>query len=113
MLLISAHSVSAMNQSQVAVDGELTPEERDCFEWFHKLSAENPSYFKQLSEEDQKTFQQKLRLNDHPDRVRRSRTNAAQAFMAQIMQQGIEARFSEQQVFCVLLKVTKSVHSPK
>jgi hypothetical protein len=119
-LLTTAHHLSAMNQSeapavpqsQIASDEALTTEEMDCFQWFHKITKEDRSYFDQLSQEDRDVFKQQLKLKDHPEQVRKSRTNATRAFMAQIAQKGIEPKFSEEQIVSVLVKVTKNV-SPK
>jgi predicted metallo-beta-lactamase superfamily hydrolase len=116
-LLITANSLIAMDQtaapvapkSQVAASQALTSEEElNCFTWFHELSKEYPSYFDQLSQEDRDVFKQRLKLEDHPEQVRRSRTNAVRAFMEQLHQKGIKAQFSEEQVVSVLVKVTKN-----
>ena len=117
-LLTNAYHLSAMNQTptvtqtQIASDEVLTSQEERCFTWFHDLTKADRSYFDQLSQEDKDVFKQQLKLKDHPEQVRRSRTNAAHAFIAQITQKGIEPKFSAEQIVSVLVKVTKNV-SPK
>jgi hypothetical protein len=120
-LLTSAYHISAMNEQaapatpslNTASDDELTPDDTNCFEWFEELAQEDPSYFNQLPPEDQEVFNKRLKLQDHPDQVRRSRSSAAHAFLIQEKAKGTDLKYDKDTLTNVLIKVAKKLHAPK
>lgn len=119
-LLISTNYICTMDNDAAPAAPQtiddlapLSAEEKAIFEWFEPLAKEDPSYFNELPAQDQDVFKQRIKYQDNPELIRRSRASTARAFLAQAARKKIEVKCDEKTLTLVMVKMAKELHAPK
>lgn len=105
--LLSVFSVKTMEQQKLPT---LTPQEEECMDWFDK-STEKVSAFQALSPKDLETFTKKIKFQDDPKRVKKSRTNFVKELVKFAQEKGIAFPHDEKTLLSAVIKTTQRMHS--
>lgn len=119
-LLISTNYICTMDSDAAPAAPQttddlapLTAEEKALFDWFEPLAKEDPTYFNELPAEDQDVFKKRIKYQDNPELIKRSRASTARAFLAQAARKKIEVKCDEKTLTLVMVKMAKQLHAPK